>query len=272
MQNRIYNNDNTKFKIKVNLYQSIIIFAKNCTMTIKDINKDSDCVFINKGEMFFLERNLKLSIEINKKEKNKPYDVLAISNEKLKHIFKVYSQFGKISISKQKRELKDKILLLSDDSNNTIRDVFHRIKSNGENERCVWEFSYLLSRAVSIEKLYASLCVSASLSFTDKVRKLIESNLSQTWRLSTVAEELNMSEICVRKKLEIENINFNQVLLDARMQAAVKLILNGEYHINKVSSLLGMSSVSYFIKIFSSYYGVTPKQFYLYHKADKDLS
>ncbi|MCC8269312.1 AraC family transcriptional regulator [Salmonella enterica] len=35
---------------------------------------------------------------------------------------------------------------------------------------------------------------------------------------------------------------------------------------NKVSYAVGMSSVSYFIKLFSDYYGLTPKQFHLKYK------
>ncbi|MDO1645171.1 helix-turn-helix transcriptional regulator, partial [Escherichia coli] len=73
---------------------------------------------------------------------------------------------------------------------------------------------------------------------------------------------MNMSEVAVRKNLENENITFQQVLLDSKMNYAAKLILNSKNHINNVSKLIGMSSTSYFIKLFNSYYGVTPKKFY----------
>lgn len=117
--------------------------------------------------------------------------------------------------------------------------------------------------------LFASLCVSASSYFTDRVRKIIESDISKKWRLSHISDSLNISEIAIRKKLEAEEISFNQILIDTRMQKAVRFILEHNYHISKVPELIGMSSVSYFIKIFSNYYGVTPKQFYLYYKNQK---
>lgn len=36
MESRIYNNE---LGLKINLYQSIIIYTKNCTLTIKDLRK-----------------------------------------------------------------------------------------------------------------------------------------------------------------------------------------------------------------------------------------
>lgn len=114
---------------------------------------------------------------------------------------------------------------------------------------------------------FSSICVSTSISFTDKVKKIIECDFEKKWKLSDISEEMNMSEVAVRKNLENENITFQQVLLDSKMNYAAKLILNSKNHINNVSKLIGMSSTSYFIKLFNSYYGVTPKKFYFYHKS-----
>nr|WP_181876851.1 helix-turn-helix transcriptional regulator [Escherichia coli] len=81
-----------------------------------------------------------------------------------------------------------------------------------------------------------------------------------------------MSEISVRKKLEAENTNFYQVLLDCRMAKAARLILDENNHINKITTMVGMSSASYFIKAFSSYYGITPKQFSSIIRNDKSIN
>ncbi|MCE9860034.1 helix-turn-helix transcriptional regulator, partial [Raoultella planticola] len=62
-------------------------------------------------------------------------------------------------------------------------------------------------------------------------------------------------------KLDLENINFNQLVLDARMNRAIKLLLKSDKQIGVISSLVGYSSVSYFIKTFKDYYGITPKKF-----------
>ncbi|WP_231284388.1 helix-turn-helix transcriptional regulator, partial [Salmonella enterica] len=122
------------------------------------------------------------------------------------------------------------------------------------------------SKVNNIEQLYTSLCISVSRSFSDIVRKTIDNDISTKWRLKTLSEKLNLSEVTIRKKLENENTNFYRILLDARMQKAARLVLDSDTHINKVSYAVGMSSVSYFIKLFSDYYGLTPKQFHLKYK------
>ena len=90
---------------------------------------------------------------------------------------------------------------------------------------------------------------------------MILKDISKKWKLSDIADELNMSEISVRKKLDIEESNFNQLLLDARMNKAIKYLIKNTHQINIISSLVGYSSISYFIKTFKEYYGITPKQF-----------
>ncbi|CAD6024054.1 helix-turn-helix domain-containing protein [Escherichia coli] len=101
------------------------------------------------------------------------------------------------------------------------------------------------------------------------VSELVRRGTCKSHRRLSRRISLNISEIAIRKKLEAEEISFNQILIDTRMQKAVRFILDHNYHISKVSEQTGMSSVSYFIKIFSNYYGVTPKKFYLYYKNQK---
>ncbi|EDM0535019.1 AraC family transcriptional regulator, partial [Salmonella enterica subsp. enterica serovar Typhi] len=134
------------------------------------------------------------------------------------------------------------------------------------NNNDIYEIACLFSKVNNIEQLYTSLCISVSRSFSDIVRKTIDNDISTKWRLKTLSEKLNLSEVTIRKKLENENTNFYRILLDARMQKAARLVLDSDTHINKVSYAVGMSSVSYFIKLFSDYYGLTPKQFHLKYK------
>ncbi|HDV8478902.1 TPA: helix-turn-helix transcriptional regulator, partial [Escherichia coli] len=99
--------------------------------------------------------------------------------------------------------------------------------------------------------------------FTEKLKLIIESDLSKSWRLVDLANVLHMSEVSIRKKLEKENNNFNNLILDIRMQHAARLITTTEKHINSISDEVGYVSTSYFIRNFKSYFGITPKQFSL---------
>ncbi|HHS9596861.1 TPA: helix-turn-helix transcriptional regulator [Raoultella planticola] len=108
-----------------------------------------------------------------------------------------------------------------------------------------------------------SIYSSAAVSFSEKITQLLFTDLSKKWKLSDIADEMHISEISVRKKLEQESMNFNQLLLDVRMNRAAKYIVRSDYQIGIIASLVGYSSTSYFIKTFKDYYGITPKQFHL---------
>ncbi|EGJ4559166.1 helix-turn-helix transcriptional regulator, partial [Escherichia coli] len=100
----------------------------------------------------------------------------------------------------------------------------------------------------------------------DKVSKVISEDISRKWRLSDIADKLCLSEIAVRKKLEAESSSFNKILTDLRMKAAMDMLVEKHESINIVSSAVGFSSTSYFIKIFKDFFGVTPKQMILFLK------
>ncbi|ELY3087272.1 AraC family transcriptional regulator [Klebsiella aerogenes] len=249
-------------KLKVKVYLYTIVYAKNCTITLTD--SKGNCVFIEKGGIFFLERNVNVSVSIETVDNSKPYEIFSIDNDKLRNIIKVFEPFYMLKAEKnyKVRPFIEKIFSIKGSKINT--ELFYEAMGERSN---FYALVYLLSKVECLERLYISLNVSGSKFFTDKVKELIENDISKKWKLSSVAGALNLSEIAVRKKLEYEDISFNQLLLDVRMKFAAKLILECDHHINKVSSILGISSVSYFIKLFSNYYGITPKQFYIYHKS-----
>ncbi|SPW57556.1 putative fimbrial operon positive regulatory protein FanR [Escherichia coli] len=106
-----------------------------------------------------------------------------------------------------------------------------------------------------------SLFSSVAVTFSERVVTLLFSDLTRKWKLSDIAEEMHISEISVRKRLEQECLNFNQLILDVRMNQAAKFIIRSDHQIGMIASLVGYTSVSYFIKTFKEYYGVTPKKF-----------
>ncbi|EON2115347.1 AraC family invasion system transcriptional regulator VirF, partial [Shigella sonnei] len=65
-----------------------------------------------------------------------------------------------------------------------------------------------------------SISIASSLSFSDQIRKIVEKNIEKRWRLSDISNNLNLSEIAVRKRLESEKLTFQQILLDIRMHHA----------------------------------------------------
>lgn len=55
--------------------------------------------------------------------------------------------------------------------------------------------------------------------------------------------------------------NFNEYLLDLRLNYAQKMLLSGEKNISEIASDCGFEYVSYFIRQFKAEYGMTPKQY-----------
>ncbi|EFO3683890.1 AraC family transcriptional regulator, partial [Escherichia coli] len=112
-----------------------------------------------------------------------------------------------------------------------------------------------------IETLIYSLSKSKNKTITERLKDIIESDLSKTWQISDFAKILHMSESLIRKRLKGENINYNTLIVDIRMNYAFNMLMATEKNINIISREVGYVSTSYFISKFRNYFGITPKQF-----------
>lgn len=95
---------------------------------------------------------------------------------------------------------------------------------------------------------------------TDKVFDIISQDLSKPWKISMISEEMFISEISLRKRLESEGTTFMSILIDARMMHSLKLLTMSDYNINTVAYKVGYNSPSYFIRTFKRHFGLTPGQ------------
>lgn len=253
--------------IKVRPHQFCIVYTIHSSIRIEE-EKSGERLEIPEGSIAFVERNLNLNVSVRKHDSGEAYRVHALTEETVRALINILSPNLRLPPAEgDEQRLDDKIHIMSAGGINSV--LFNSLKNNHPGSE-IYKLGCLIAKSDRPEKIYSSLCVSASEYFTDRVRSVIESDLSKKWRLSCISETLNLSEIAVRKKLEAENTTFYQVLLDARMQKAARLILDENHHVSRVGSRIGMSSASYFIKTFSLYYGVTPKQFYLHYKCIRD--
>lgn len=95
---------------------------------------------------------------------------------------------------------------------------------------------------------------------TDKVLDIISQDLSKPWKISMISEDMFISEISLRKRLENEGTTFMNILTDARMMHSLKLLTMSDYNINTIAYKVGYNSPSYFIKTFKRHFGLTPRQ------------
>ena len=247
----------------VRFNKCMFIHARGCNLNFFD---GLDNVVIKKGQYAFLKRHLDVFVGIKKISEGPLFDSVELDEEELDNLVKIIEPMKSNDkrTDREERTLKDKIFAI--DKDDVSRFLFERIKKTNDRRLKIYEFACLLSKSNRCEELFNSLASSTTVYFCDRVKKLIESDISRKWRLSLVADALNLSEVAIRKKLEVEKTSFYKILLEVRMQKAAILILRNEYQIRKISTMVGISSSSYFVKVFYSYYGLTPKQFLIYHK------
>ncbi|HFI7370558.1 TPA: helix-turn-helix transcriptional regulator [Escherichia coli] len=243
---------------KIRFYNCAIVYLRNAQLLVKTI--DGEVINIPPESICYIEKNTVIDVTLNVLGKGMPYNIFHIDNNILSCICKVMEP---LLLNPHKvGSMRSRIFNCTADK--TDVEIFKIItEANVPHHRLIYNITYLLSKVDDIESLVCSLSVSTDSTFTEKLKLIIESDLSKSWRLVDLANVLHMSEVSIRKKLEKENNNFNNLILDIRMQHAARLITTTEKHINSISDEVGYVSTSYFIRNFKSYFGITPKQFSL---------
>ncbi|EEW7499324.1 helix-turn-helix transcriptional regulator [Escherichia albertii] len=251
------------FSVKnIKIYQPTIIFTKNAEIKLFCMH---DNITIPPHAIAFIEKGVNFNVMVLKKETGIPYKSVVIDNATMMSVHQLFEtafyRDKKLSIQPN-RTLKERVIFI--EKPNSEDDFFCKIHDNKEDlihRSC--KLAYILSMLPEKDKLFISMTASIVKSFSDKVRSVIEERLDKKWKLSDIAEKFHCSEITVRKKLEKENITFNQLVYDIRMKNAAKLILSTDCNVAAVAAATGILSTSYFIKQFKSFFGMTPKKYYL---------
>ncbi|EPQ7464144.1 helix-turn-helix transcriptional regulator [Escherichia coli] len=248
--------------VKINNF--LIVYAHNCT--IKIISCENE-ITIGKGKFALLEKHLCVMLQIDKYSKDIPYEFIELGKDDVEQVLKIMDPMYNVnSIGVENLlKLEDKISVVKGGS--IASSLFYRIRDKDSDERLrIYDIACLISMSDDPDKAYTSLLRSSKEYFCDIVRRLIERNTEKKWKLSHLSYEMSLSEVAIRKKLDSENTNFYKILLDVRMQKAARLILRDGTQISKISKIVGLSSASYFTKLFRLYHGVTPKKYSMYHK------
>lgn len=241
-------------------YQTSLMMTK-CDMTLFNGNSK---IHIEPKSIVFLEKGIKFDLKLKKESERVPFVTYQIDDKTISAVIKFFEETDCLDISfnlSTNRNLDEKVFILGAGDLDIL--FFNKIVDTKDDALRVCKIAYLLSKIESRKLLYTSLNVSSSKSFYNQISDIIEGKLNKKWKISDIAESLCCSEISVRKKLENENINFNKLVLDIRMKHASKLILSTDCNVSSVSKLIGISSTSYFIKMFKQYFGITPKKYFL---------
>lgn len=108
--------------------------------------------------------------------------------------------------------------------------------------------------------------------FMNKVIEIIEQNITQeSFNVERMAELLYMSRSGMLRKIKmlfnLSPIDFIRVV---RLKKAAELIQTGRYRLSEICYMVGVSSPSYFSKLFYKQFGVTPKDFEKQNQVKKE--
>ncbi len=249
-------------RITTNRY--LIIYTDNCNLIIHKNNKD---LSFPQGSFVFIERGVKFSCKIKKENpEKKPYRAIRLDKEELIMLKKIFKATHSHHLDETIIEKKSRKKIIGVNGCSDYVRIFNRIESVSDRTLKILKLAYIISRMGIAQEIIYSLIASAAIAFTDKVRSMIEKNISKKWRINMIADEFNISDISVRKRLESEGESFNNLLLEVRMNKAIQLLLENKMQIHQISKTIGILSSSYFIKSFKNHFGITPKQFIIYFR------
>lgn len=95
----------------------------------------------------------------------------------------------------------------------------------------------------------------------ERVRIVIDHELSKTWEITQVCKVLATSESTLRRNLRREGTSFREILFESRMSKASNLLLNSTIPVYQIADQCGYKSVPRFTSNFNERFGLPPRRF-----------
>lgn len=91
---------------------------------------------------------------------------------------------------------------------------------------------------------------------------IIETHMQEDFNVESLCEALAMSRSnLLRKVKSIFNMSPSELIRVVKLKKAAELIQDGRYRIGEICDMVGISSPSYFSKLFFKQFNITPKDF-----------
>lgn len=233
---------------------AILIYTKNCNCILY---KESDSIVIEQKKIVFICRGD--FFKIIPLTGDDIYEYFVLTSEILSHIRLIFNDvFGSSPSEKVMEDATKKVISFTQDGGNL--ELFRNAFLLKNKELCALRLSLLLSKHEDFSHILQYIYNDCNQLISDKIRVIIDKKISHKWRLSDISEQLMIPEYLIRKQIRKEGTTFNEILTKRRMHNAYLLLKTGNYNVSQVSRLVGICSLSYFIKVFYEHYGITPKQ------------
>lgn len=106
--------------------------------------------------------------------------------------------------------------------------------------------------------LAGNLLVSRNPSWRQRVAQMLSTDPARPWRCQEICRALGVSPSAMRRRLQVEETNFRQLLEEARLMAGLTMVQETRMTICQVADAVGYQSQSRFTDRFKERFGVTP--------------
>ena len=99
--------------------------------------------------------------------------------------------------------------------------------------------------------------------FLEKTKNKIDEHMANPdFSVEMLAQEMAMSRVQLHRKLKsLTDHSASDLIRNIRLQKAAELLMEGELNVTQISYEVGISSLSYFAKVFKEKFGVTPSDY-----------
>lgn len=96
----------------------------------------------------------------------------------------------------------------------------------------------------------------------ERVRRYIDAHYGQDLSLESMATRFYISKYQISRLFKrIYDVNYQDYVLKARMEAAARFLRSTQMKLYEVSQRVGFEEPSYFSNVFKKYYGVSPREY-----------
>jgi AraC-like DNA-binding protein len=92
-----------------------------------------------------------------------------------------------------------------------------------------------------------------------KIRRIIEQDLSHSWRANDIAQMLAMSEPTFRRWLSKSDLSFSKILNNSRLEYGLSLLQTTDMQISQIALECGFKTPSHFSDSFRKRFNIAPK-------------
>ncbi|HCB9836808.1 TPA: helix-turn-helix transcriptional regulator [Escherichia coli] len=246
--------------IRTNNYT--IVYTNNCIIDIHHSGRNIHC---GTDKFIFIDKGAYLSAHLRKIDANqKPYIATRFNDSNLKKlknaVADIYSDI--YQYINQTEPPHGSIHIVT--ATNELSILFAKLSVVSEENTLLAKTLFFISKLDERNRIICSILSSSVSRFSDKIRVLIEKDIKKKWETKDISAHFHLSESAIRKRLSQEKTSLNQIILQIRLGRAMDLIIENNLQISQISTEVGISSPSYFIKTFKEHFGVTPKRFKSY--------